>query len=264
MDINCPNGHRLQVPSESAGTQVQCPKCRQVFIAIEAAPGPAPVPTPSRSMPSPEPQPVEMPVIAERRQRSRSLGPLNFDVLSFMKPIAQPLLLMGLVLVLGSRGCDSVMNRYVARAQVAAKYREDQWNDKWKDRFNKLTREEETIRNRRQASPNDSQRLTELSNERTKLKETQEEERRTSEATWEDLEHSARDAQANNQMSGIWREAVFVLGTMVLSVGLLAAGFTLEGPGRWICMVMLAIVIFSLYIGGIAWISSVSSLMRGG
>ena len=31
-----------------------------------------------------------------------------------------------------------------------------------------------------------------------------------------------------------------------------------QGAARWICLIMLAIITFSLYVGGIAWLSSVT------
>ena len=70
----------------------------------------------------------------------------------------------------------------------------------------------------------------------------------------EDLEKAARDARYNNAISGYWREYLFMLGTIILSLGLLSTGFSADGAAKWICLIMLAIITFSIYIGGIAWL----------
>ena len=46
----------------------------------------------------------------------------------------------------------------------------------------------------------------------------------------------------------------FVAGTMVLTAGLLIVGLTGQGARTWICLGILAIIAFSLYVGGTAWI----------
>ena len=48
---------------------------------------------------------------------------------------------------------------------------------------------------------------------------------------------------------------LFVFGTIVLSFGLLIVSWTAQGAERWICLIMLAIITFSLYVGGIAWVA---------
>ena len=66
---------------------------------------------------------------------------------------------------------------------------------------------------------------------------------------WDDLERSARETQAENEVMKPWREAVFVLGTILLALGLLVVGYTTEGPVRWFCLVLLAIILLGLYLG---------------
>ena len=69
---------------------------------------------------------------------------------------------------------------------------------------------------------------------------------------------AARNAEGNNTLWAFWRETAFVLGTVLLAVGLVAVGFSRTGPERWVCLVMLAIIVFSLYVGGIAWLGSMA------
>jgi hypothetical protein len=96
------------------------------------------------------------------------------------------------------------------------------------------------------------------------LRDEQREEQAEKEADeWADLEAAAVNARYSNQMWGPLREAVFIVGTILLSVGLLAVGFMGTGADRWICLIMLAIITFSLYVGGAAWISSIMNTLQG-
>ena len=124
------------------------------------------------------------------------------------------LLLIGLVLVIFSRGCDSIRSRGVARtsAKVAKAYN------------------------------NDAPDLKKVKN----------------------LQEDARDAGINNVMWGYWTEWIFVLGSILLMIGLILVGFTGAGPERIICLAMIAIITFSIYIGGIAWIPSALNSVVGG
>ena len=58
------------------------------------------------------------------------------------------------------------------------------------------------------------------------------------------------DATADNQIWGFWRELVFLLGTLALAAALLFVGHTSEGAERWMCLVGLAIILYSVYCRG--------------
>jgi len=191
---------------------------------------------------------------APRRPRSgrgrsgRGGGNFMATVQSFGygRAIGMPLLLIGLMLVLFSKGCDTVLNRYAGRA--TAKHQLEQgrfseFQEDWNERRSKIQDSSDT-------STEKSDRMKrldkELSDKRKKLQE---------------LADDARDAKLKNQMYGFLREALFVFGTMVLTLGLLSVGITGQGAERWVCLVMLAIITFSLYVGGIAWVGTLSGLM---
>ncbi len=76
---------------------------------------------------------------------------------------------------------------------------------------------------------------------------------------WKSLKRDSRNAMANNVLGQFWRELLFVVGTVVLSVGLLTVGFTGEPHERRICLIMITIITFSIYVGGLAWIDTVIS-----
>ena len=88
----------------------------------------------------------------------------------------------------------------------------------------------------------------------TELPAIQEREKKKAEAgPWRTLESNARSAMTSYQIDGYWRQIFFVFASIVLASGLLVVGWSAEGAERWISLVMLAIITFSVYIGGLAW-----------
>ena len=57
------------------------------------------------------------------------------------------------------------------------------------------------------------------------------------------MERGARETETENQLAKPWREGLFVLATILLAIGLLSLGVTTEGPVRWFCLVLLAIIL---------------------
>ena len=103
-------------------------------------------------------------------------------------------------------------------------------------------------------TPEDEKDLEPLDEELDKLdKEMQAEMENLRTGRWRQLAGAARDAQANNEMWSFWREGIFWLGSFAFSMGLVIVGFTGQGAERWLCLVMLAIVVFSLFVGRLDW-----------
>jgi hypothetical protein len=213
------------------------------------------------------------------RQRK---GPGLSELVQNGRNIAQWLLIVGIVLVLTARGCDRLGTRSVARLHAKNKSAENQFKDKWQakqqvfddeiERYQELRKDE--IKKKQEASePYSAEQLQRhndtldeyddsISKQREKITELQEEkaetERTLAKGEWRQLKIASRDASANNAMNAYWYELLFVFGSQLLVVGLLIMGLGGQGPERWICLIMLAIITFSLYVGGIAWINSVN------
>ena len=64
-------------------------------------------------------------------------------------------------------------------------------------------------------------------------------------------------------MVSYWHEWLFIIGSVVLALGLLTVAFTGKGPEQWISYIMIAIITFSIYVGGTAWIESTISSFGG-
>lgn len=71
------------------------------------------------------------------------------------------------------------------------------------------------------------------------------------------------ELRASQASTAYLHEWIFLLGTLTLVVGLTVTAATANGLARIGAMVMAAILLVSLYIGGIAWIGSVLNTVRG-
>lgn len=56
------------------------------------------------------------------------------------------------------------------------------------------------------------------------------------------------DGDPEVMLWAFWREAAFLLGTLLLAAGLVTVSYTGEGPERWICLGLLATIVASIYL----------------
>lgn len=208
----------------------------------------------------PNPARSSRPWRGQLNSRTISRNPLN-QVAQY----GQVLLLLGLVLVVLSKGCDGIGNRYVSRLNSQYELVVNQFEDTYTEKQNQV--KEEVARLQQQVgdeapTPEQREKQTDLVNKSKNIEEQRAKALAENQRTkWARMKIKSRDSAANNNMWGFWRECVFALGTLVLTVGLLTVGFNGQGADRWICLIMLAIVTFSIYVGGIAWFSSIISLI---
>lgn len=76
--------------------------------------------------------------------------------------------------------------------------------------------------------------------------------------------YDARTAQNAHMMWAYWYQIYFILGSFFLMVGLLALAFTAQGAEKWVAYIMIAIITFSIYVGGFAWVESLVTSAQGG
>jgi hypothetical protein len=256
------------------------------------APAPSPAPSPAASpaekpaavpklesvgldasMPSPGPRrPTDGTPNAfspASQPRPAAPSPSSPMLMSLLQPLAfgryagQPLMLVGLVLVLLAKGCDSVGNRYVQQLEAKLQLRQNEFQDKCDADRRKIQRQIEALREAGTDTEGEQAELSGLNEQLRVLEDQIENDReKLTVGEWQDLKKKGRDASAGTKVWGYYREAIFVFGTILLTIGLLAVGFTGEGAQRWICLIMLAIITFSLYVGGVAWIGALTNLMR--
>ena len=241
-EADCPNGHRLRVTEAHFNQQIQCPTCNTSFT----------VPDLSKQAPDEAPK---IDTGGGPRRGGFSAG--AFDPKVFAGIVGRPMLAVGLILVLLSRGCDSVGNRGVGRAKAKAQKVRTEFKDEWDAERTVLENKIKAIEDKEEAAPEDSKEIAKIREQLTNLTGDQQKARqKLEEGKWRDLDIDARDAAVDNRINGYWREIFFVFATVVLAVGLLAVSWVAEGTERMVCLIMLAILTFSIYIGGVAWIST--------
>lgn len=254
METICPNGHRVEVSPTQAGTEIHCPICNQAFTV-----------TPSGGTSTTSSSPVVGAATsgstlgggtrpAHRARDWRSFTDRwRFNLLDELRHVVEFLLLLGLVIALTSRGCDSVGDRYVASSLAKAEHAEIEWNDEWEERVERIAAEEETLRGRTDLTTSERDRLDELRSRRQRIEDERADDRRAHAVHWNELRRDAREAAAQHRMAGVWYQAMFLLGTILFSIGLLVVGFTADGPSRWIALALLAIILFSVFVTGDPW-----------
>ena len=292
VETRCPTCGKVYELSESMiGRKAQCKQCGAIFVVPQstdipsATPATSPPPPPTASAPQ-----VATPAgpITSGASRIRSL--LNRphrasgadDLLR-----AKILLAAGLVLVLLTRGCDSIGRRGISRANAKLTDAMRGFEDEYGEQFNRLDKEEQMVAEEierldslidKEKDADAKERLVEKRSKKDKAAATQRtkigerrtelttkrrrEERQLTYGDWRDLRIDARDAAVTNDMRGYWREWVFVIGSICLMIGCILVGFKGSGAERLICLIMIAIVTFSIYVGGVAWVSSVQNTMQ--
>jgi len=234
-ETTCPKGHRLQVSDAHLGQRIQCPACNESFV----------VPDGSR------PQTPASPNRAEHWKTSPGLAS-DLGRLSLLA--GRPMVAIGLVLVLLSKGCDTVSHRGVDRADAIAKKAIEQFDDAAKGKELVIQREIDEITTRGEVKPEEQKKIDELKKRLSDFAASSAKERKAKVAgEWRELEFAAHTAGTDYKINSYWHELFFVFAAIVLSLGLLVVSWGAEGAERWITLMMLAIITFSLFVGGLAW-----------
>jgi hypothetical protein len=273
--ISCPNGHQIRVTDRHLGQPVKCPTCEASFVANAA-----------------EPQGNEFDVGSQptRSAPRGGVGLLGGGGITGLVSnfVAKPLVFVGLLLAILGRGCDATSMRAAARTD--AQYRQnkvpfdiewaakistaqqsrnkknqqiDELNEKMFKKggapdqdFQNLQKQMETLQNQRNELDKEVRKLQIESSNALIEKENGE---------WKPAHEAALSASNHHRMWGFWFEMVFIFGTMVLVVGVLTLAFTATQPAeRWVAYILMSILAVSIYIGGFAWVESITTSMDSG
>jgi hypothetical protein len=202
------------------------------------------------------------PALNPSARRSANINPLSsnlaaIDLPRLLRPLGYWFLFAGLMLVLLAKGCDSMASRYAARARAKAVQAPLDFQYNYDTQRLRLENERDEINEQKQITESDRARLDKIDTELDELKTEMEKDRRYyTRTSWRKLQYYADSAEASARMWGYWREVLFVFGSLVLSAGLLVVGLTGDAPQRWLALAMLAIIVFSLFIGGYAWVAA--------
>jgi len=148
----------------------------------------------------------------------------------------------GLVLVVLARGLGSLFVLAAARTQAKLVMDPATFDDRWADRIEKETDEF--------TGADKTQRLAELHKKRD------EDRNKLLKGEWRDLKRDAEYAASRGRIRAYWLEWIFVIGAMALTFGLVTVALRGAGAERIVCLIMIAIITFSLFVGGSAWLST--------
>jgi len=233
-----------------------------------AAPAPPQATAPASSRVTSEPGP-STPSISTAKgpgsvipSSSRSSQPVSGTASDpLILTIGRALLLVGLVLVLLSKGCDTTGSRAGARARAKILLSQNYFDYEWEQKLQPLVRRlqdlDDQIDDAEDSAPlyEESERVTEnladLQDQREK------EERELRDSLDKDI-YKAVNIESKNAVHSYWRGWAFVIASTLLAVGLCLSAWNAVGPERWICLSVLLVIIYSVYVGGAAWNSSPS------
>jgi hypothetical protein len=241
-EATCPKGHRLQVADAHVGQRVNCPACGETFAATEA-----------NLRPKSSTPPQLSPKVAIDPRRWKSPTEPVPHVWPSWTAVGRPLIAFGLMLTLVSRGCDAISRRGVDRAKAKLTVVQTQFSAQWQKKRAELD-DKIAAAEAKEAKARDRNLLIDLRLQKADIADREDKEReKKKRSEWQELDTAARNAEANYQINGYWREILFVFASMVLAGGLMVTSWTADGAHRWISLVMLAIIVLSVFVAGGRW-----------
>ena len=177
-EVVCPGGHRVRVTEEHFGQQVKCPTCGQTFKVPD--------------VPMIEPDASQLPkvdaggAVSRLRERWKTHAP---KMSGLALPAGRPMLAVGLLLVLISRGCDTVGQRGVTRARAKASIEQAQFDDQWDQKKLEFQQQLDDL------DPGDAERRSSIQEKRRLEEDKHKQQRRDLEVgRWRDLQIAGRPA----------------------------------------------------------------------
>lgn len=217
---------------------VKCPFCGKAHQATESMVGRqvrctgckrtfTGEPAPEAAAPSPHPA-------------AKSGGPGPTGACCRGAGLGKLLLVGGLVMVVLARGGGGIIDRSADRAKAGLAEARSTFSEEWQDKFEGV---------------DDAQ-------ERRRLEEGRDSARaELTTGKWRRLERAAAHAANRELIWRYWLQWVFVAGAIALMLGLCAVGFGGSGAERTVCLVMIAIITFSIFVAGSAWGTTIKTAL---
>lgn len=218
--------------------------------------GPRRVPTAGPPRP---PQPPgdsgssDAPLVVEPPPIEPSSAP-RISLASFGQAVSVAGALVGLLLVLTTRGCEWTAQKY--EDSIAGRLELDQayYRHQIDEIEARATQGRQQINDDENASAAErAELIAELNQETQAAIEKVTEQQAARAESWRALRYERETARASTEYWSYYRAWTFSLGTFALTLGLAGCAFLLEGPPRWICLALLGIILLNLYggIGGV-------------
>jgi outer membrane murein-binding lipoprotein Lpp len=172
------------------------------------------------------------------------------------KPLAYPVLILGLLAVVLAKGCSHIAEAREDAADAKVQLAKADFDSEWMGDIAELELEKAAIQGGtiKLEGDNKTKRVSEIDKRLTELRKDMNQQRRQLEAgKWRKLQNKADTANARTDTGDYWRAWLFVLGSLaiVLALPIIAAGG--EGAERWIALALLGILFVSFYLGGVVW-----------
>ncbi|MEI7836532.1 MAG: hypothetical protein WCK05_08975 [Planctomycetota bacterium] len=251
MIVHCPScGRAHQAADSLSGQRVRCTECQHIFVVVQEDTAPSGSPAGGAgNLLHDEPASPSEPVPASARTSRPALSALRGESPRVLGQtgsarvlrVARLLVLGGLAFVVLARGLETITVRGASRLQAKAALEPALFDEAWADRLEAGTkdlREPERGKQRKELSDKRDAERTELS-----------------ETDWRGLKRAADHAVDRGRIRIYWLEWLFLLGALALTTGLIAVAGLGAGPERVICLVMIGVITFSLFVGGTAWLT---------
>lgn len=165
----------------------------------------------------------------------------------------KPVLVLGLVMAISARGCDSLAVKNVARLQGALELER-------RDFQAENDAAVATLDNQLKQTNITPAQKTQFQKQLDDLKAAHDKRRAELQSgEWRELTEASERAVIEVRAGAYGHELLFLAGTILFAVGLLTTSLLGEGSERWLCFSLLAIVVFSLYVGGAGWSAAILS-----
>ena len=291
IEILCPKGHKLQVSDAYYGKQVRCPTCNEIFVVPDVgaqepppqAPPPLAPPQPPRIASRRFRRGSRLTFEGFSQGAGRPLLLIGLVLVIFARGCDK----LGTRAVSAARTRQSLAKRkfehewdikrvpdekdmleYKHKAQDLQDRRTELEREKTKlvqERFGtpaqrrgELDKKIASVDERIKGIDDDLKRNAEQAEDVVdKLKDSKREQTKKQDALeleeWRSLDYEADVSNAKNQIWGYWRHLLFMVGTVAVAIALIAVTSVAQGAERWACLAMLAVIVFSIYIAGTAW-----------
>ncbi len=170
------------------------------------------------------------------------------------RTISRAVFVVGLLMALLSRGCDSLGDRNVVRRKAMAEAERREFQDRWDRRESEVLQDQERLNRKSSRTAAEATRLRELGTALAKLREDRDaEESALKVADWLDNDQAAVTAVHNDQIWSYWRQVTLLLASLLCTLGVLGVAYTSDGPERWASFILLIVLFYSLFAANGVW-----------
>ena len=176
-------------------------------------------------------------------------GLLNID-----KNLAFILLLVGLLTIVFSRGCDGIANRSIDKAKAASSLAKSDFETKWDKKEFAIDAEYaiDTTVTVKADSPEAKANQAKRENKAKALTEMQKamsKERKELRDDWYDVGVAAATASEKSKTGFYWRAWLFLIGALILILGLVSLAFKGDKTEKLFSWIIIAITSYAFFIG---------------